>query len=441
MDKKVSVIIPVYNTEEYLRECLDSVCGQSYEQLEILLINDGSTDHSGQICREYAQKDKRIIVIDKPNGGNTSARKAGVERATGEFLCFVDSDDWVEKDMVEVLLAAVVENQTELVVSNFIYEYQDTKMQKRGGGTLEAGVYTGENYMNIFIPRMFYGGPVNGWGIWPTLWGKLYRRETFKPYILELDERIFYGEDTAALYPFCLSIENGVVLQKELYHYRIRENSVSARKNPRIFDNLCCLHDYLYESFSKSTQSEILLENLKYYLLVLFNHAVNMQTCFSGNVETIHWQKPKDLRKLVLPVYQKPENNSKEAVSTEEKYTWNSIWLFPFSRIPKSAKFIVFGAGYIGKSFAWQLRRSKRMEQWVAWMDNAGVCEKESSLDLVCVDKIDQYEYDYIILAAANQEVEEKMRAVLVKRGVPVEKILWEYPEQLSGILMVKGMD
>lgn len=438
MEKKVSVIVPVYNAENYLKKCLDSICGQSYKWLEILLINDGSTDDSGQICREYARKDNRIAVINKPNGGSTSARKRGIMSATGKYLCFVDSDDWIEKDMIEMLVTVAEKNQVDLVVSDFIYEYEDTKTQKAGGGTLEAGVYAGNNYANIFIQRMFYGGPANGWGIWPTLWGKLFETAKFKPYVLELNEEIFYGEDAASLYPFCLSAGSGAVIKEKLYHYRIRENSVSVIKNPHIFDNLCILYNYLYESFSKSVQREILLQNLKYYLLVLFNHAVNMQTCFNGNIESLLWEKPKDLRKLVLPEYKKDEENTKdeEKIMDEEKYTWTSIWLFPFNKIPENATFVVFGAGYVGKSFAWQLKRSRFEKQWLAWIDTADMCKKESGLKLSCIDEIKQLNYDYVVLAAANQEVAEKMKLVLLEKDVPREKIIWQYPEQLRGILI-----
>lgn len=442
MEKKVSVIVPVYNAENYLKKCIDSICEQTYELLEILLINDGSTDYSGQICQEYAQKDNRIIVIDKSNGGSTSARKMGIMNATGKYLCFVDSDDWIEKDMIEMLVIEAEQNQVELVVSNFIYEYEDVKAQKCGGGTLEAGVYADEDYVNIFIPRMFYGGPANGWGIWPTLWGKLFVTEKFKPHILELSEAIFYGEDAASLYPYCLAVKKGAVIQKELYHYRIRENSVSVKKNSCIFDNLCSLYDYLYDSFAKSAQRDILLQNLKYYLLVLFNHAVNMQTCFNGNMESLLWEKPKDLRKLVLPEYKKEAVKSVEhkgEIVEEEKFVWGSIWLFPFNKIPENASFIVFGAGYIGKSFAWQLERSRLAQRWLAWMDTAGMCKKEPSLKLSCIDEIGQLDYNYVVLAAADREAEEKMKAILLEKGVPEEKIIWQYPEQLKGILMEKG--
>ena len=109
----ISIIIPVYNVERYLVQCIDSVCGQTYKNLEIILINDGSTDQSGNICDEYAKKDLRIKVIHKENGGNTSARKAGFTVATGEYIGFVDSDDWIDETMFGDLMEAMQKYQAD----------------------------------------------------------------------------------------------------------------------------------------------------------------------------------------------------------------------------------------------------------------------------------------------------------------------------------------
>ena len=101
MENIVTVIVPVYNVENYLQQCIDSIIGQSYKYLEIILVDDGSTDGSGKICDEYANQDNRIKVIHKQNGGLVSARKAGLKEATGKYIAFVDSDDWIDTDMYE----------------------------------------------------------------------------------------------------------------------------------------------------------------------------------------------------------------------------------------------------------------------------------------------------------------------------------------------------
>ena len=106
MNGKVSVIVPVYNTEKYLKECIESILGMSYPELEVILVDDGSADSSGSICDEYSHKDTRVIVIHKPNGGLSSARNAGLESSSGEYICFIDSDDTVEPEFAEKLIDA-----------------------------------------------------------------------------------------------------------------------------------------------------------------------------------------------------------------------------------------------------------------------------------------------------------------------------------------------
>lgn len=440
MEDLVSVIVPVYNTESFLPQCLESICKQTYDKIEIILVNDGSTDRSRDICLNYAMKDSRIVYCEKENGGNTSARKCGFKQACGRYICFVDSDDWVEPDMVQKLLDNLQQYQADMVTARFFYENEAEKKTEKGGGRLEPGVYQGENYRKIFIRRMFYGNPNNGWGIWPTLWGKIFLKDALESFLLRLDEKIFYGEDAATIYPYCLAASSAVVLEDAVYHYRVRESSVSNKKNPEIFNNLCCLYDYLYTFFAAEEQREQLLEYLKYYALNLFNHALNMQTNFNGNMESIWWEKGIDNRNLVLPQYQKKiaEADSK-AKKKESPYEWKSIWLFPFHLIPEGSRFVVFGSGYIGKSFVWQLKRSDKKIEFVKWLDTYGMCVKAPELGLDDIRHIGNYEYDYVVLAAANSEAEKEMRNNLIKLEVDEKKIVWEYPQRLNGILSLKG--
>ena len=117
--RKVSIIIPVYNAEKYLSECINSIIYQSYNNLEIILVNDGSTDNSIYICRQYANKDNRIIVIDSDNYGVSYARNIGIERATGKYIVFIDSDDMIEKDYIGILVTEMEEKNLDMVVCGY----------------------------------------------------------------------------------------------------------------------------------------------------------------------------------------------------------------------------------------------------------------------------------------------------------------------------------
>ena len=115
----ISIIVPVYNAEKYLQKCLDSILEQTYQNLEIIIVNDGSTDNSGQICHEYEQKDSRIIYMEKENGGVSDTRNTGLDRMTGSYVTFVDSDDWLEPNYVQFLYEKLIEHQADIVVGNY----------------------------------------------------------------------------------------------------------------------------------------------------------------------------------------------------------------------------------------------------------------------------------------------------------------------------------
>ena len=119
MDKLISIIVPVYNVEKYVAECIESIIKQTYQNLEILLIDDGSTDNSGKICDKYAEKDKRIKIIHKENGGVSSARNLGLDLAQGEYIAFIDSDDFVSNKYIESLYSAIEHKDAEIVLSKY----------------------------------------------------------------------------------------------------------------------------------------------------------------------------------------------------------------------------------------------------------------------------------------------------------------------------------
>lgn len=134
--EKISVIIPVYNTEEHLHRCIDSILGQTYSNLEILLINDGSTDNSGSICDEYAQNDARVKVIHQGNKGQSVARNVGVKNATGQYIIYVDSDDWIDLEMYTTMMDVMIANNQEIVECGEVHRYEDTETKPPNAGEM-----------------------------------------------------------------------------------------------------------------------------------------------------------------------------------------------------------------------------------------------------------------------------------------------------------------
>ena len=221
MTEKITVIVPVYNVENYLNKCLDSLINQTYKNLEIIVINDGSTDNSGEICQEYAQKDNRIIYVEQENGGLSDARNAGLERMTGSYVTFVDSDDWVEPDYVEVLHNKLIGYQADIAIGNY-YSYNEDEAMYYFHVNSES--YYEKLYDNISIFENLYDAKQMKSFSLISAWGKLYKAELFD-YIRfdkgKLDEDGYINQK---LY---LLVQKVIYINQGLYAYRQRSGSIT----------------------------------------------------------------------------------------------------------------------------------------------------------------------------------------------------------------------
>lgn len=221
MNEKITVIVPVYNVEHYLDKCLDSLINQTYKNLEIIVINDGSTDNSGIICQEYAQKDNRIIYIEKENGGQSEARNMGLDRMTGTYVTFVDSDDWVEPNYVEVLYKKLLEYCADIAVGNY-YSYNEQE------GIFYFHIfgnsYYEKVYDNVSIFENFYESEHMKNFALICVGGKLYKSDLFRELRFEVGK---LGEDGYLNQKIYLLAEKTIYLNAGLYAYRQREGSSS----------------------------------------------------------------------------------------------------------------------------------------------------------------------------------------------------------------------
>lgn len=219
-DGLISVIIPVYNVAEYLDQCLETVCSQTYKKLEIILIDDGSTDGSGRICDEWRSKDDRILVIHKENGGVSSARNEGLKAATGEYVGFVDSDDWLELDMYEKLVDGIAE--ADAVSCGYVdYPYGEGRQVPKGTKVIHPC-----NYPDAIIAIFERNG------YFTTLWNKLFRRTAVykEGGFVPLDTSLSFGEDEVWLITVLKRCKKIAFVPEALYHWRPRAGSVTRFK-------------------------------------------------------------------------------------------------------------------------------------------------------------------------------------------------------------------
>ena len=215
MDNKplISVIIPVYKVEEYLARCLDSVIGQTYRELEIILVDDGSPDNCGRICDEYAAKDSRIRVIHKENGGLSDARNAGLDIATGEYIGFVDSDDYIAPDMYEVLMQVLLQTDTDMSMCGMYEVYKNRTTPSCTGDKIEVLTPTEGLRTCIYEQK-----------IKMCAWNKLYKKNVFV--ILRYPKGKIY-EDAYIISDLFRVAQSASVIYKPLYYYCLRPMSIT----------------------------------------------------------------------------------------------------------------------------------------------------------------------------------------------------------------------
>ena len=216
----VSIIVPIYNAEQYLRRCVDSILNQEYTDYELLLVNDGSTDASGDICEEYRDRDPRVIVIQKENTGVSDSRNRALDRARGKYLQFLDSDDWITPDATRLFVRAAEEYGCDMVISDF-YRVVGERLSPKGD-IEEEGVLTREEFAAHMMenPADFYYG---------VLWNKLYRRDIVEEHKLRMDTDISWCEDFMFNLEYIRYAKVFYALHAPIYYYVKRKGSLASQ--------------------------------------------------------------------------------------------------------------------------------------------------------------------------------------------------------------------
>lgn len=272
----LSVIIPVYNAENYLRQCLDSVLAQQdFSDYEVILVDDGSTDNSGAICDEYAAAHSLFQCIHKPNGGHTSARKSGYRASRGEYVAFVDSDDWIAPDMYRRMCQAVTGTHADIVLCSHTAVMPDR--EEVCGTPFAAGFYDKPRLEKEIYPHMIYSGVFFKYGVSPNLWNKIFRRELLRDHLFQVPDDIILGEDALAAYSCMLEASSMYLMDEALYYYRSNADSMSRRaipagrlpENRKLFETLLKVIDVsAYPCMEKQLYYYFVYQSLLTYMAV-----------------------------------------------------------------------------------------------------------------------------------------------------------------------------
>lgn len=390
----ISVIVPVYNDELFLHRCLDSILKQTYDVLEILLIDDGSSDGSGQICDEYQLKDDRIKVVHKLNEGTVSARECGLEYAHGELVSFIDGDDWIDGNMYEKLMDFYFqENCPDVVSSGLIYEYPEYGKQRVLLDGTENGRYDKHNIEQTLLPILIYN-PLTGHNtILTSVCTKLIDKAVAQKAMSYMRYSLTLGEDGAYVYFLACCCSSLAVIKEAFYHYEQHKDSQNNRFPLDTFKSLIELKEVMIEGMGGLgwKKNIYIKEQINYYVWNYLSRTIEEQ--FHLGIGRF-------------------------------------MYLFPFARCSKGCTLLLYGAGVVGRSYVKCLENGRYAGK-IIWADKNYKELRDSGLSVVSVDEALQQHYDYIVVAIEDEAVAGLIIREFLMRGITEEKIIWEKPVRI----------
>lgn len=384
----VSVIVPVYNTQEFLPRCLDSILNQSYANMQIILVNDGSTDNSLSICERYVAKDARIQIISQPNQGIIAAKRAGIRLCRGKYVMFADSDDWIEPELLEMMVQTMRECGCRLVCSNVYMDLENSTIEKKNA--IPPGIYETDR----IAKNLFYYKNTDSYGILPYSVAKLYPRDMLKEVLDRISDDIRYAEDKAIVFSCVFQNIKICFTDAIYYHYCIRDGSACQSENQNYLVELTAFYKYAKKLFDAHKEREHLLWQLGKYLL--------QETKYVADTKL-------GLTTPGKPIYTVP-------------YQLDTSVFFP-----KQKKVILYGAGNVGTDYYKQIKDCMNMEL-CGWVDKNYRKHQEEELDVQPIEHIYETGYDYILVAVRKQTVFQEIKKELMDMGISEGAIIWGRP-------------
>lgn len=395
MQDLISVIVPIYHVEKYLEKCIQSICNQTYFNLEIILVDDGSDDKCPQICDQYAKLDSRIKVIHQNNGGIDNARKSGFMLANGKYIGYVDGDDWIEPTMYEKLLAYANLYDVDVVESGVIDSWE--KEEKERPPFLREGCYKGEKFTNEVESRMLYAGTFFQHGVSPYLWSKIFKKDKIEKYQLMSDMLNQIQNDTMVSLPCIAKTRSLYITHDCFYHYRMVGNSAKRRvKSECANEFIQCYKDY----FSRFEGTLLCSPNDK-QLYFFF----------------MYW--------LLL----------------KAPYVFDDLdqgrFLTPFGGIQIGTRAVIYGAGAAGIVMENYVRNIQE-NALVCWVDRK-YKDLQKAYKVYAPQKMKEVEFDYVIVSILKADAVKSARDEIKRMGIAEDKILWIRQEYIEDpILLLK---
>lgn len=285
---KVSIIVPIYKVEKYLRQCIDSIINQSLKDIEIILVDDGSPDNCPKICDDYKKIDSRIKVIHKKNGGLSSARNAGMKIATGEYIGFVDSDDYIEHDMYEKMYYTAKEHDVDFVMSDYYKVHETNKTEV--SAIIDGGLYNKNKIKNIIYPQLIMKENID-YGPLLAVWHCLYKNSFLKNNDISFDEVVKYSEDNLFSSTVGYKSESFYYMKGSyFYNYRYNPNSISTTYKEDSLSVYVEMNNRLYNKFYNCKEFSFnrqLNLHMIYYTFNYINQVIGSNLTFKEKYKKI----------------------------------------------------------------------------------------------------------------------------------------------------------
>ena len=371
----LSVIVPIYNVEPYIRRCLDSIINQSYTNLEIICVDDGSLDRSGEIADEYAILDSRIVVLHKNNGGLVSARKAGAQIAKGTYIANIDSDDWIEPDMFKETISFALQHKADVVTTQEIRDYGDYSIKIVP--VIDEGVYVGKKIIELKEKLIdldfFFKYNISG-----HICDKIFTAQKYKEIQRLVPNEISKGEDTVVAFPLLFEASTIYVSNRHYYHYCLRADSIMGKASSNMDNAFSCYESYVRDVFNKFGH-EVKTASAQAELLILYNNL------FENIDRIVFYDKVKNV-------------------------------LFPYGTVKTDGKVAIYGSGKYGVRLYNHLKGT-------GWFNNLEWYDTEGKNGAKRIDE-NIKEFDTIIIGAILVDTVVAIKEELHRYGVEENRII-----------------
>lgn len=381
MLETISIIVPVYNVEKYVSTCIASIVNQTYKYLEIILVDDGSTDSSGSICDKYAKEDERIIVIHQDNHGIVSARKKGLGCATGEYIIFVDADDWIDSGMcLEAinLMRKTKADQIDFGIADIHGAKKNIRYSK-----FEEGLYEGEEFVEKILPTCLYSGEFFEYGILPYACNKMFKKNLILDTYFFLDDSACIFEGAVCEFTYLSKSKSLYISHKCFYNYRYREDSLKHIFSLEDEKQLLTNHAILKAVIMNSKYAEILMNQYEIW-----------------KKWTMLWKSPQLLDDID-----------------------NGVFLTPYGGITRKQKIALYGAGGAGTNIREYLENVCQLKI-LAWTD-IHYDELKKKLPLCSISDFLSVKFDVVIVGILRASAAKSAITYLLDLGIDKSKIRW----------------